>query len=47
MGWLCVQPPAHAHGIVLMLGYTPPRNQSMLMDSNCVCEVTTKVTVVL
>lgn len=43
MGWLSVQPPAHAHGIVLMLGYTPPGNQSMLMDTGCLCEVTTKV----
>ena len=40
-GWLRVPPPAHAHGIVLMLDYVPPGNQSMLMDSGCVCEVTT------
>lgn len=43
MGWLSVQPPAHAHGVVLMLGYAPPGNQSTLTDSGCVCEVTTKL----
>lgn len=43
MGWLSVQPPEHAHGIVLMLSYCPSGNKSIIIDSGCICEVATKL----
>lgn len=43
MCWLSVQPPAHEHETVFMLGSPTPGNHVILIDSSYVCEVTAKV----